>query len=100
MKFAKKVASLLLPGTCDPSLISSKKEPIIGTQHRSLAHAGEERYYVHFNTHRHFVIHFHVCRFDKSPALEILNKVRDLEIFKRKMCFIFYHFLLRNHSAW
>jgi len=78
LKFAKKVASLLLPGMCDPSLISSKKEPIIGTQHRSLAHAGEERYYVHFNTHRHFVIHFHVCRFDKSPALEILNKVYDL----------------------
>ena len=78
MKFAKKVESLLLPGACDPSLISPKKEPIIGTQHRSLAYAGEERYYVHFNTHRHFVIHFHVCRFDKSPALEILNKVRDL----------------------
>jgi len=77
-EICKKSRKSLLPGTCDPSLISSKKEPIIGTQHRSLAYAGEERYYVHFDTHRHFVIHFHVCRFDKSPALEILNKVRDL----------------------
>ena len=33
----------------------------------------KERYYVHFNTHRHFVIHFHVCRFDKSPAHEVLK---------------------------
>ena len=59
----------------NPVFFSSKtqKNQILLVQYYIAHRAGEERYYVHFNTHRHFVIHFHVCRFDKSPAHEVLK---------------------------
>ena len=54
-------------------LVKTQKNQILLVQYYIAHRAGEERYYVHFNTHRHFVIHFHVCRFDKSPAHEVLK---------------------------
>ena len=52
----------------------TQKNQLLLVQYYIAHRAGEERYYVHFNTHRHFVIHFHVlCRFDKSPAHEVLK---------------------------
>ena len=68
----------VLPGTCDlyPVFSRQKHRKTKYCWYSTTSHIAlekKERYYVHFNTHRHFVIHFHVCRFDKSPAHEVLK---------------------------